>query len=262
MATFRHDGVDLHYDATGDGPPVLLVAGLAADSAFYTPSLRALGARFRVITIDNRGAGRTTPLDAPGSIATMADDCMALVRHLELGRVSIVGHSMGGMIAQECALRYPDAVDRIVLAATAPHAGARNNDLFATWAHLHPVIERRLWFRNLFHWVLSPRFLANAGNLAALVELATVYPHQQTSRALAQQVAAVAGFDSRARLAAIRARALVLAGTRDLLFTIDDSATFAAALPHATFAAIDGVAHSFPIEAPDEITRRVTNFLA
>jgi len=262
VPTFRHDGVGLHYDITGEGPPVMLVAGLAADSAFYAPSLRPLGARFRVITIDNRGAGQTTPLDAPGSIAAMADDCMALARHLGLGRVSLVGHSMGGMIVQECALRYPHEVDRIVLAATAPHAGARNNDLFATWANLYPVIERRLWFRNLFHWVLSPQFLAKAGSLAALVELATMYPYQQTPRALAQQVAAVAGFDGRDRVAAIRARALVLAGTQDLLFTIDDSAAFAAAMPHATFAAIDGVAHSFPIEAPDELTRRVADFLA
>lgn len=262
MPALRHDGVDLHYDVTGDGPPVLLVAGLAADSAFYAPSLRALRSRFRVITIDNRGAGQTAPLDAPGSIATMADDCMALVRHLGLRRVSIVGHSMGGMIAQECALRHPDAVDRIVLAATAPYAGTRNNDLFATWATLYPVVERRLWFRNLFHWVLSPRFMANAASLSALVELAAIYPYQQTANALAGQVAAVAAFDSRTRVAAIRAGTLLLAGTRDLLFTIDDSAAFAAAIPHATFAAIDGAAHSFPIEAPDELTGRVADFLA
>ncbi len=262
MPTLGHDGVELHYDISGDGPPVLLVAGLAADSAFYAPSLRMLGARFRLITIDNRGAGRTAPIDLPGTIAAMADDCMAVVRHLGHHRVSIVGHSMGGMIAQECALRHPDAVDRLVLAATAPHAGGRNNDLFATWAALYPVIERRLWFRNLFHWVLSPRFLANASSLAALVELAAIYPYQQTSRALAQQVTAVAAFDSRTRVAAIRARALVLAGTQDLLFTIHDSAAFAAAMPHATFAALDGAAHSFPIEVPDEFTRRVADFLA
>ena len=262
MPTFQHQGIDLHYDVTGDGPPLMLVAGLAADSAFYAPSLRELGARFRVITIDNRGAGQTAPADAPGSIAAMADDCMALAAHLGIPRLSFVGHSMGGMIVQECALRHSHAVDRIVLAATAPHAGARNNDLFATWAHLYPVAERKLWFRNLFHWVLSPAFLSNRATFGALVELAARYPHQQSARALAQQVAAVAGFDARPHLRAIRARTLVLNGTLDLLFGAHAAAAFAAAIPDATFAPLEDLAHSFPIEAPQELTRRVIDFLA
>lgn len=261
MPSFHHDGVDLHYEVVGTGAPVLLVAGLAADSTFFAPALRALAARFSVVTIDNRGSGRTQPMEAPGSIATMADDCMALVRHLDLNRVSLVGHSMGGMIALECAIRHAERIDRLVLAATAPYAGPRNNDLFATWAQLYPAVERRLWFRNLFHWILSPRFLANTASLGALIELAAMYPHQPTARALAQQVAAVAGFDVRARLAAIRAPALVIGGACDLLFSLDDTAAFAAALPSATFAAIDGAAHSFPIEAPEELSRRVVAFL-
>lgn len=261
MPRFHHDGVDLHYDVTGDGPPLMLVAGLAADSAFYAPSLRGLSARFRVVTIDNRGAGQTAPADAPGSIAAMADDCIALAAHLGMSRLSLVGHSMGGMIVQECALRHPHAVESVVLAATAPHAGARNNDLFATWSNLYAVAERRVWFRNLFHWVLSPAFLANRTTFGALVELAAKYPYQQTARALAQQVAAVAGFDARPRLGAIRARTLVLNGTLDLLFPAPDAAAFATAIPHSTFIPLDGLAHSFPIEAPQELTRRVIDFL-
>lgn len=261
MPHFHHDGIDLHYDVTGDGPPLMLVAGLAADSAFYAPSLRGLSARFRVVTIDNRGAGQTAPADAPGSIAAMADDCIALAAHLGMQRLSLVGHSMGGMIAQECAIRHPHAVERLVLAATAPHAGARNNDLFATWSQLYAVAERRLWFRNLFHWVLSPAFLANRTSFAALVELAAKYPYQQTARALAQQVAAVAGFDARPRIGTIRAPTLVLNGTQDLLFAVQDAAAFAAAIPAATFIPLDGLAHSFPIEAPQELTRRVIDFL-
>lgn len=262
MPTFHHDGIDLHYDVTGEGPALMLVAGLAADSAFYAPSLRDLAARFRVITIDNRGAGQTTPADAPGSIAAMADDCMALASHLRLGKLSLVGHSLGGMIVQECALRHPHAIDGIVLAATAPWAGARNNDLFATWAHLYPVAERRLWFRNLFHWVLSPAFVANRTTFGALIELAAKYPYQPTPRALAQQVAAAAGFDTRARIAAIRARTLVLNGTLDLVFSAQDASAFSSAIPGARFVALDGLAHSFPIEAPQALTRQVQDFLA
>ncbi len=257
MPSLRNGDVDLYYEVHGDGPPLVLVAGLAADGAFWQPALPALAARRQVVLVDNRGSGRTTPLDAASSIPAMADDCMALVRHLGLRDVALVGHSMGGMIAQDCAVRYPDAIDRLVLVATGPVASARDNDLFATWARLFPVVERGLWFRNLFHWVLSARFFASRAAVDALVTLATTYPYQQTAAALAGQVRAIAEFDNTQRLGAIRARTHVLAGTEDLLFPLAASAAFARAIPHATFAAVEGAAHSFPIEIPEEFARRV-----
>src|SRR5262245_24542276 len=120
MPTFTRDGVDIFYEVKGSGRPVMLVAGLAADSAFWLPSLDAIAAKHQVITIDNRGCGRAVPLDAATGIRVMADDCMALAAHLKLAKVTLVGHSMGGMIVQECAIRYPDAVDRVVLVSTVP----------------------------------------------------------------------------------------------------------------------------------------------
>ena len=79
MPTFARDGVELYYEIKGSGRPLMLVAGLAADNAFWLPSLPALSARHQVIVLDNRGAGRTAPLDAATSIRLMADDCMAAI---------------------------------------------------------------------------------------------------------------------------------------------------------------------------------------
>ena len=64
MPSFTHDGIDTHYERKGRGRPLMLVAGLAADSAFWAPSVDALAAHYDVVMPDNRGAGRTTPLDA------------------------------------------------------------------------------------------------------------------------------------------------------------------------------------------------------
>ena len=153
---------------------------------------------------------------------------------------------MGGMIVQECAIRRPDLVDRIVLAATAPVVSARDNDLFASWATLFDAIDRSLWFRNLFYWVFTQRFFDNAKAVDALVQLATAYPYQQSPAALWNQVRAIAAFDATKSLSDIRARTLVLAGTEDLLFPIAASAAFTKAIPHATFAPIEGAAHSIP----------------
>ncbi len=104
MATFVHGDVELYYEVQGRGEPLLLIAGLAADSAFWLPVQEIFAATRQVIVLDNRGCGRTTPLDAGSSMRTMADDTMALVRHLNLTKVDVVGHSMGGMIAMECAV--------------------------------------------------------------------------------------------------------------------------------------------------------------
>lgn len=261
MPAFSHDGISTWYERKGTGRPLMLVAGLAADNAFWMPSVDALAARHDLVMPDNRGAGRTTPLDAPTSIRAMADDCIALADHLGLAKFSLAGHSMGGMIAQDIAIRHPGRVDRLVLASTAARASAWNNDLFATWSALFGLVERPLWFRNLFYWVLSPAFFDNPKTVDALVHLAATYPYQQTSEALSNQVKAIAGFDTRAQLSGIAARTLVMAGTRDMLFRIEDAAAFAKSIPHATFAPIDGAAHSFPTESPQEFTQRVLEFL-
>jgi pimeloyl-ACP methyl ester carboxylesterase len=261
MPTFARDGVDIYYEVKGRGRPLMLVAGLAADNVFWAPSVDALAQRYELILPDNRGAGRTTPLDAPSSIAQMADDCMALAAHLGHARLSLAGHSMGGMVVQHCAARYADRVDRAIVASTSPCPSPRDNDLFATWSKLFTLLERPLWFRNLFYWVLSPAFFAQPRNVDALVQLAAAYAYQQTPQALANQVQAIAGFDTRNDLASIRARTLVMAGTLDLVFPIDAAAAFAKSIPGATFAPVDGAAHSFPIESPREFTQRVLEFL-
>lgn len=258
---FVHDGISTWYERKGSGRPLMLVAGLAADNAFWMPSVDALAARHDLVMPDNRGAGRTTPLDAATSIRAMADDCIALADHLGLAKFSLAGHSMGGMIAQDLAIRHPGRADRLVLVSTAARASAWNNDLFATWSTLFKLVERPLWFRNLFHWVLSPAFFESARTVDALVQLAATYPYQQTSEALWGQVNAIGGFDARAQLPGIAARTLVMAGTRDMLFRIEDAAAFAKSIPHAAFAPIDGAAHSFPIESPKDFTQRVLEFL-
>jgi pimeloyl-ACP methyl ester carboxylesterase len=262
MPVFTHDGVDLHYEVRGSGKPMLLLAGLAADSAFWVAAVNTLAERHQVILIDNRGCGSTTPLDAASSVRAMADDSMALARHLRLAKVDIVGHSMGGMIAQACAMHHPQQVDRLVLAATAPVNSARNNDLFATWATMFETVDRATWFRNLFYWVFSARFFDDRAKVEALVQLATGYPLQQSARALRNQITAVAAFDARGALASIVGPTLVLAGAEDQLFPVAGCTAFARALPQASFMAIDGAAHSIPNEFPAQFTRAVLDFMA
>src|SRR5437764_14008294 len=107
MPMFSREDVDLYYECHGSGAPLFLIAGLASDSQSWQPIIGDLASRFRVIALDNRGVGRTIPQDPPTSIRAMADDCVALIDHLRLPSVHVLGHSMGGFIAQELAIRPP-----------------------------------------------------------------------------------------------------------------------------------------------------------
>src|SRR5512143_2372826 len=99
------NGVRLYYEQAGVGQDLLLIMGLGAHSGAWALQRPAFERHFRVTVFDNRGSGRSDAPDEPCSIAQMADDASALLASLGIARAHIVGASMGGMIAQELALR-------------------------------------------------------------------------------------------------------------------------------------------------------------
>jgi pimeloyl-ACP methyl ester carboxylesterase len=263
MAMLARGDVDLYCDSVGDGAPLLLVAGLASDSLSWQPIVADLAAHYRVITVDNRGAGRTTPQAAPTSIRSMADDCVALIQHLGLPSAHVLGHSMGGFVAQDCAIRYPDKVDALVLVATSSVNSKRNNDMFSDWASaLANGADRKAWFRNLFYWIFSTRFFNDDAVVDAAIQYALAYPYPQSATAFRNQIGAISAFDSTNALANIRTQTLVLGGAEDLLFPLDECREFARLLPGAKFAAIENAAHSIHMENPQAFVKHVIDFLA
>ena len=95
MPKLERPDLSLHYEVTGNGPPLLLLAGFMSDHASWTPLVPLLAGHFSCIAPDNRTTGQTTPWDAPVSVKHMADDAVALMDHLGHDRFHIVGHSMG-----------------------------------------------------------------------------------------------------------------------------------------------------------------------
>ncbi len=199
-------------------------------------------------------------MDVATSIAAMADDCAALVRHLQLPKVDIIGHSMGGMIAQECAVRHAELFDRVVLAATAPlNSGAQQQSLRDVGHALSGDRSRAVVSQPVLLGAVRG-LLRQAGEhryaRAALRQVSVSAEHGGARRT----VRALAAFDATKHLSSIRARTLVLAATDDLLFPIAASAAFAKAIPHASFVAVEGAAHSFPMEMPQEFTATRAGF--
>jgi len=262
MPHLQSGEIELYYEVHGAGPPLLLIAGLASDSQSWGPVLPELAARYRVIVPDNRGCGRTRPRESGVSITAMADDCMALVRHLGLEKVSLLGHSMGGFVAQECAVRFPGMVDRLILAATSSRNSARNNLLFSDWASaLEGGSAPEPWFRNIFYWIFSQGFFEDTGTVTAAARCAVEYPYPQSAAAFRGQVEALAVFDGRRALSRIGAKTLVIGGGEDLLFPARECLALAQAIPGASLTMIDGAGHSIHMENPRAFVTAVVDFL-
>src|SRR5690349_18820713 len=110
----------LYWESTGEGDPVLLVMGLGLSGGAWWRTVDTLSRRFRVITFDNRGVGRSRGLAPAYTTEALADDAVAVLDALEITEANVYGLSLGGMVAQQIALRYPRRVHSLVLGATTP----------------------------------------------------------------------------------------------------------------------------------------------
>ena len=192
----------------------------------------------------------------------IVDGSVALIKRLGLSCVDMVGHSMGGFVALDLAARYPDCVDKLILAGTSASNSRRNNALFADWAScLESGMDPGLWFRTIFYWIFSRQFFENEAAVNDALRFAIEYPYPQSAVAFRNQVKAITGYDGTKELPRVRASTMVISGQEDLLFTAGESSDLARAIPRAHFSVIDNAAHSIHMEQPQAFTDCVLDFL-
>ena len=110
--------IHMYYETIGQGFPLILIPGLRSNVSEYGPIIEILAKEYHVVALDNRGAGRTDKPDIPYSIEMMADDTVGLLEALGIHQAHILGVSMGGKIAADIALRYPERVKKLILVST------------------------------------------------------------------------------------------------------------------------------------------------
>lgn len=262
MPTIKVDDVDIYYEIHGKGEPLVLIAGLATDSQSWLPILNNLAIKYQVIIFDNRGVGRTKPMDAETSIRQMADDCVGLINSLGFSKVNLLGHSMGGMVALDCAIRYPDHFPNLILASTSAVNTQRNTLLFDDWVtYLDDGMKSELWFRNLFYWIFSKRFFEDEETLKTAIQMSIDYPYPQSKVAYKNQLNAIREFNCLKELTNIKSKTLIVNGEEDMLFSPDESYGILKTIPGAKFSFIEGAAHSIFMEKPTEFVKVVKDFL-
>lgn len=256
------DDISLYYEVRGKGAPLLLIAGLGSDNASWMGVVRKLSEHFKVVTFDNRGAGRSGVPDEKYSVSGMAEDAVKLLDRLGIERAHIAGHSMGGYIAQELALRYPERVDKLILEATAPVSSARNNALFNDFLSLmEKGSDVETLMRQWMPWLFSPRAFERKTFVSTFLKNVVKYPYVQSAVGFRRQVGAVASFDSRWKIKAVKARTLVIVGGDDILITPRESAVLLEKIRGSVLAEIKGTGHCPHIEDPSAFTATVLHFL-
>jgi pimeloyl-ACP methyl ester carboxylesterase len=186
----RNGPVTIAYDVRGRGSPLVLIQGVGIGRWGWEPVADRLARRFQVITIDNRGIGASdTP---PGHFTTraMAKDVLAVLDHAGIEHASVLGTSLGGMIAQELALAHPERVDRLVLVATLP-GGSRSHPMPLGTTYLFasaPFLTSRAKLEQFVNTTLGPATLRRRPGIADRLAAAKLAHPQSEAAGRAQTV--------------------------------------------------------------------------
>jgi len=257
----RNGSVAIAYDVRGRGSPVVLIQGLGVGRWGWEPVVDRLARRFLVITIDNRGIGASDAPPGPYSTGTMATDVLAVLDDAGVGRASVVGTSLGGMVAQELALARPDRVDRLVLVSTIP--GGRltapmplETAYLFTWA---PLLANEARVRGFVQHTLGRAARGRAEVVERL--LARKRAHPQSERAWRSQATAGVLFNPNGHQRRITRPTLILQGTADQVVNPDNAARLADLIPNARLERFDGAGHLLYWDEPERFARVVTGFL-
>jgi pimeloyl-ACP methyl ester carboxylesterase len=244
----------LWYQRRGNGEPLLCITGFGISSAVFEPVLDLYAERFDCITYDNRGAGRSGAPLRPTSIPELAADAVAVLDAVGVDSAHVYGISMGGMIAQEVALRFPDRVRGLVLGGTSPGGPRATRPTVRELRVLGAIAAgelRQPGWQSLAAFLFSPRFRQEEPERVRwLVE--HFDRHRAPAHGVAGQWLATVFHDTVGRLSQIQAPTLVVHGEHDVLAPIGNARVLAQRIPDAELAIVPGAGHAYPLERPQE----------
>jgi pimeloyl-ACP methyl ester carboxylesterase len=250
--------VELHYEERGSGDPLLLVPGIPAIASDWAPLAVQLADERRTIAYDNRGSGASTVTPGPYTTAGLAADAVGLLDGLGIGRADVFGMSLGGMIAQEIALGWPERVNRLVLGCT--HCGVEHAAPPEREAGRAFAMQTDDWAERMR--ALAPFAFAPGVDTEALSAfIAKKAGDRQDPEGYRGQIEAALSHDAYDRLPQIEQPTLILTGDTDRVIPAASSEVLHERIPTSRREVIRGAGHLFFLERPDETVRLLREFL-
>jgi aminoacrylate hydrolase len=251
----------LHVVRRGSGPPLLLLVGLGGRADFWSGTIDHFADRFDCISFDHRKCGDSLPSDIRTTVAVMAADALALMDRLGIDRADIVGHSLGGAIAQHVSVHAPERVNRLVLSAS--------------WAGPHPAFLELFALRKQVLQHCGPAAYMLQGNLLGNPGWWAMDHHETMMAGIEARLKAFAGVeiemermdavtshDLRDRVGEIRAETLVICARDDAITPLPLSEELAQLIPGARLDALVAGNHFAPVTVPEDYRARLDAFLS
>jgi pimeloyl-ACP methyl ester carboxylesterase len=258
MPRLRVGDIELYYEITGKGQPILLIHGLGSGARDWGMQAPFLSQNFQVVTFDVRGHGQSDKPPGPYSIPLFAADTIELIRSLELAPVHIVGISMGGMIAFQVALEAPEMVKSLVIVNSGPEFVLRSpRDIIRGLQRL--LIVRLFGMRRMGEALSKSLFpKEEQGELRRLFVERWAENDRQ---AYINSMRAIVGWSVADRLGEIDCPSLIIAADQDYT-PVSLKETYVARMPQAELVVIADSRHATPVEHPEQFNKVLMEFLS
>lgn len=266
MPTVQANGINLYYEDSGQGHPLVMISGLGYTLWQWHKMIPGLAKLYRVIAFDNRGVGRTDKPAGPYSAEMLAEDTVGLLQALGIEKAHVMGHSMGGFIAQALALSHPEKVDKLILCATnfggpnhvpvTPEAMAVLSDVSGDPVERFKrglVVSCAPGFANRHPEIIAEWLEYRAQNPIEPV------PYQAQMAIGLGLLSAQASFE--ARLPNVQAPTLILFGEYDKVVPAENARLLAEKIPDSQIHIFPNAGHFFPFEVPEGANTVISQFL-
>ena len=257
------NGIRMYYEIHGKGDPLILIMGLRRNVEWWYCQIPLLSRHFKVIAFDNRGAGRSDKPEMAYSIPLFADDTAGLMEALDVKNAHVLGISMGGYIAQELAINYPEKVRNLILGCTS--CGGKKAVLMSQERIEKFTANKGLTpeeiLRKDMDIYFSDRFVReHPADIEDFIKISLRY--YQPADAFFRQFNACLEHNTADRLDRISVPTLIASGDDDPLVPSENSRILKGLMPEAELVMFPGCRHCFFIEADDTFNREVIAFLS
>lgn len=257
------NGLNMYYKLAGEGEPVVFIAGLASDHLEWLPAHvpAFTTAGYQCVLFDNRDVDQTDESPAAYTIKQLADDAAALLKQLGIKQAHIVGESMGGMIAQELAINYPERVRSLTLVCAWARSEPFHKALSDSWKNIRRKLTLEESFQTFGLWFFSSRFYENPEAEQMFLAEVRANPYPQSVAAFARQWDAILTQNTLDRLNRITTPTHVIAGGADMMSPLRLSRMLAEKIPGAKLTVFPESSHVLAFENPAAFNPVALEFL-
>lgn len=258
MPRQHSNNIELHYEVSGAGQPILFIHGLGSSARDWELQIPFFSKKFQAISFDLRGHGQSERPPGPYSMSLFAEDAAELIRSLGAAPVHVVGISLGGMIAFQLAVDHPGLIRRLVIVNAGPEVVVRT--MQDRWnVFLRFAIVRLLGMRKMGE-VLSKRLFPKEEQDSLRKVFVERWAENDT-RAYLDTMRAIVGWSVTDQIHKINLPALILAADGDYT-PVSAKEAFVTRMPHAELMVIKDSRHALPVERPEEFNEAVRAFLS